>query len=72
MQEIKRKRKEYTLADVNKFDVSMLSHAMSLEEKTFYCFGPAWFKLYSLGLIDEDTRLTTYGKALVHESRRHS
>lgn len=67
---MKRKKREYTFADVKENDVINLSHAMSLDEKTFYCWGMAWYKLHALGLIDDDTRPTRLARAFVAEYRK--
>lgn len=59
------KDEEYTLDDVTSSDIRMLGHAAGLPEKSWYCFGRAGYKLYQLGLIDEENRTTELGLALV-------
>lgn len=58
------KKIEYTLNDVTRNDAMMLQEAASTGDKTWYCYGRAWYKLDALELIDEDLRPTPLGMAL--------
>ncbi len=57
---------EFKLEDVTLNDARMIMRAASLDEKSWFCYGRAWFKLYILELIDEDTRPTPLGKAVAN------
>jgi len=59
------KRREYRLEDVTPNDLRMLAAAASMPEKSWYCFGSAWYKLFELELIDDENRTTELGKSLV-------
>jgi hypothetical protein len=55
-------RKKWKLDDLTHRDVELLSMAASMKEKTFFCFGKAWYKLFDLNLVDEDTFVTSFGR----------
>lgn len=57
-------RRIYTLDEVTLNDVRMLSHAASLTDKSWYCYGTAWYKLDQLELIDDDLKPTPLGMAV--------
>jgi len=57
----KKKKKEYKLEDLRTSDIDLLIQSASAPPEAFFCFGMAWYKLYSLGLIDEDTKVTQDG-----------
>jgi hypothetical protein len=57
-------KKEYTLYDVTRRDAMMLVAAASLSEKTWYCYGSAWYRLSELELIDDDMKPTAFGIAV--------
>lgn len=52
---------EYTLTDVTRNDALMLQRAATALEKSWFCFGRAWYKLDILELIDEDLKPTPLG-----------
>lgn len=58
---IKKKRKVYKLEDLTKSDIDLLIASASAPPEAFFCFGMSWFKLFSLNLIDEDTKITNEG-----------
>lgn len=57
----KKKKREYKMEDLNKYDIELLIQAASVPPEYFFCFGMTWYKLYALGLIDEDTKVTQDG-----------
>lgn len=63
----KKRRREYTLNDVTVNDARMLLRAAAMPEKTWFCFGVAFYKLDQLELIDEDLRPTYLGKAVANK-----
>lgn len=65
MNPIKKKLKVYKLTDLNHEDLRLLINAKSLQPKHFFCYGNSWYKLYSLELIDEDTRVTPNGSSII-------
>ena len=67
---VKRKQKEYKLSDVNDREAGMLSEAIGMPVKSFYCWGTSWNKLHTLGLIDEDTRPTYFAQQFLVEYRK--
>jgi hypothetical protein len=56
-----KKKRVYKMEDLTKYDIELLIQAASVPSETFFCFGMAWYKLYALGLIDEDTKVTNDG-----------
>ena len=57
----KKKKRVYKMEDLNKYDIELLIQAASCPADSFFCFGMAWYKLFALGLIDEDTKVTNDG-----------
>jgi len=66
MNQIIKKRKKWKLSDITAKDVELLQQAAHLPEKTWFCFGWAYYKLFDLHLVDEDTFITPYGVQFVH------
>lgn len=66
MKPVIKKRKAWKLSDITAKDVELLQAAAHLPEKTWFCFGWAFYKLYDLNLVDEDTFITAYGLEFVH------
>lgn len=65
-------RKKWKLDDLTNRDVELLSMAASLTDKTFFCFGKCYFKLFDLCLVDEDTFVTQFGRdVLKYASKAH-
>lgn len=58
---IKKKLKVYTLDDLTQTDIQLLVAAANAPKKSWFCFGNSWYKLHSLNLIDEDTKVTNDG-----------
>lgn len=58
---------EYTLHDVTRNDAIMIQKAASCLEKSWFCFGRAWYKLDILELIDEDLKPTPLGLAVARK-----
>lgn len=58
---------EYTLHDVTRNDAIMIQKAASQIEKSWFCFGRAWYKLDILELIDEDLKPTPLGLAVARK-----
>lgn len=61
----KERVQKYTLEDLNSNDMEILSLAAHAPEKTWFCFGKCFYKLYDLGLVDNDNAVTFYGKQIV-------
>lgn len=59
------KPKKYNLTDLQDDDISLLSRALQLAPKSFFCYGNRWYKLFSLQLIDEETRVTPHGLEVI-------
>lgn len=57
----KKKKRVYKLEDLTSSDIELLIAAAHAPPESFFCFGMAWYKLYSLKLIDEDTKVTMEG-----------
>lgn len=64
-----KKQKEYEkrfkLEDLTLGDIDMLAMAASIPQGAWFCFGPSFYKLYDLDLIDKDNSVTFYGKQLI-------
>ena len=58
---------EFTLNDVTRNDAIMLQRAAGLAEKTWFCFGKAWYKLDILELVDDDLKPTPLGVAVARK-----
>ena len=56
--------KIYTLEDLKKDDMELMKHACFLQEPHVLCFGKHYRKLSSLGLIDDENKVTYYGYKL--------
>jgi hypothetical protein len=54
-------KREYSLYDVTRNDALLIQSAASLPEKTWFCYGHAWYKLSQLEMIDDDLRPTPFG-----------
>lgn len=61
----KEKQRKFELEDLNANDIEMLSLAAHVPPKTWFCFGLSFYKLYDLGLVDNDNAVTFYGKQLI-------
>jgi hypothetical protein len=57
----KKPKRVYKMEELTKSDIELLIQAASTPPEYFFCFGMAWYKLFALGLIDEDTRVTQDG-----------
>ena len=66
MEAVKRRR-EYTLNDVTRNDAMILQSAAGTPDKSWYCYGIAWYKLEQLELVDEDMRPTPLGIAVARK-----
>lgn len=58
--------KTYQLSDITNDEMNLLKTASSLQDEYFMCFGSCAFKLRSLGLINEENKITVYGKKFLH------
>lgn len=58
---VKKKRREYKMEDLNKYDVELLLQTANAEPEALFCIGKAGPKLYALGLIDSENRITNDG-----------
>jgi len=64
---VEHKKVEYTFNDLTKNDALMLQAAASVVEKSWYCFGKAWYKLAALELVDDELRPTPLGAAVARK-----
>lgn len=64
------RQRKYTMNDIRPNDIELLSMAASIDVKTFFCFGNAWLKLFSLELIDDYTQVTPLGLILLQKWNR--
>ncbi len=60
-------RREFKLEDVTVNDARLLLRAKALPEKTWFCYGKAWYKLDALELVDDDLRPTHLGLAVANK-----
>ena len=60
-------KREFRLEDVTVNDARMLLRAAATPDKTWFCYGKAFYKLDQLELIDEDLRPTYLGKAVANK-----
>jgi hypothetical protein len=67
-----KRRKKWKLDDLTPRDMDLLSTAAHLPEKTWFCFGISFYKLFDLKLVDEETMPTFYGRELVKAYARIS
>lgn len=57
----KNSKKKWEISDLYPRDYDLLIAAASMPAKSMFCFGPSYGKLYQLGLISDDTRITLPG-----------
>jgi hypothetical protein len=69
---MKKAHKVWKLEDLRPRDMELLSEAAARPDRTFFCFGLAWYKLFDLNLIDEDMCVTPYGKGIAGAYARMS
>ena len=64
----KKKYRIYKLEELNRNDFTLLKQSYFLyrnNTEEFVCFGPSYFKLRQLELIDDDNQITFHGRSLV-------
>lgn len=57
----KRHKRVYKMEDLTRTDIQLLAQAASAEQDVLFCFGMSGYKLLALGLIDEESKVTTDG-----------
>lgn len=60
-------RRVYTILDVTRHDALILQSAAGHPDKSWYCYGVAWYKLDQLELVDEDLRPTPLGLSVARK-----
>lgn len=58
-------RKKVTFTDLSSKDLELLKNSYSMKEDEWYCYGPSFERLFQLGLITEENRISHYGRQLV-------
>lgn len=59
---VKKKRKVYTMADLDMRDIELLAKAYSLDDQSFICLGMRGYKLIQLGLMSDELQITYEGR----------
>ena len=58
------KKKEYTVRDLTRFELDLLTKASYIPADHFMCFGKYYHKLKSLNLVDNEYQLTPEGRSM--------
>ena len=53
--------KKYTLKNVSQDDILLMMRCLETPNDSLFCFGKSYYKLFSLDLINEQSRVTLYG-----------
>jgi hypothetical protein len=62
---IKRKRKSYTVEDLDYTDLELLAKAYTLQDDEFLCMGVRAYKLVALGLMSDENQITYEGRRFI-------